>query len=274
MKPVILSTLFALVATPAVLAQPPHAAKVPHRVIRLPVSESTLHVEIDGADEAPALLLWNGAYCTTRMWDAVIPRLGDRFRVIRFDVRGTGQSDPGPAESYTFEQYGRDVLVLLDHLEIERADLWAMAWGSRAALAFAALHPARVKKVALFDASIGAADTEAQRRGREEALQLQKAQGIALFERPLGWDEHRDRNEAQKAIGAARKIRLPDLVPRLEMPLLVATGDHDPNLASSREIVSGAPQAKLVVLEAVGHGSVLQRPDLTTEVFLDFVSEP
>lgn len=54
------------------------------------------------------------------------------------------------------------------------------------------------------------------------------------------------------------------------MPVLVATGDHDPNLASSRELVSLAPNARLVVLKDVGHGSVLQRPDLAAQAFLDF----
>ena len=54
------------------------------------------------------------------------------------------------------------------------------------------------------------------------------------------------------------------------MPVLVATGDHDPNLEYSREIVETVPGARLVVMENVGHGSVLQRPDLTTRVFLEF----
>ena len=51
-------------------------------------------------------------------------------------------------------------------------------------------------------------------------------------------------------------------------PLLVATGDHDPNLASSRELVARIPGARLEVLEQVGHGSVLQRPDLAVQTWL------
>jgi pimeloyl-ACP methyl ester carboxylesterase len=55
------------------------------------------------------------------------------------------------------------------------------------------------------------------------------------------------------------------------MPVLVATGDHDPNLASSRDAVKLMPDARLVELENVGHGSVLMQPDLCTEVLLNFV---
>ncbi len=45
-----------------------------------------------------------------------------------------------------------------------------------------------------------------------------------------------------------------------------------PNLPSSRDLVAMAADAELVVMENVGHGSVLQRPDLATAIFTDFVA--
>ena len=51
---------------------------------------------------------------------------------------------------------------------------------------------------------------------------------------------------------------------------MVMTGDHDPNLDSSKEIVKQLTNAELVILEEVGHGSVLQRPDLTSKNFINF----
>jgi hypothetical protein len=48
------------------------------------------------------------------------------------------------------------------------------------------------------------------------------------------------------------------------------TGDHDPNLSSSKDMVSSSSTGELKVLENVGHGSVLQRPDLTVECFLEW----
>lgn len=53
----------------------------------------------------------------------------------------------------------------------------------------------------------------------------------------------------------------------------MAAEDYAPNLVSSRDIASRALNAELVVMSSVGHGPVLQRPDLTTEIFLEFVKQ-
>lgn len=229
-----------------------------------------LHAAVDGPSAAPALVLWNGALCSLRMWDRVMPRLADRFRVVRFDIRGTGRSSVSAQDDdqFCFERYAQDVRGLLDALDIARAHLWAMAWGSRAALAFAAWHPDRVITTSLYDASIDPADPQAQKAGAQRALAAQIAAGLPAFEKPEGWNLHDDLAIARRAMTAAGKITLEPLVGRLSMPLLVATGDADPNLVSSRRLVALAPAARLVVMPQVGHASVLQRPDLTTDIFL------
>ena len=206
------------------------------------------------------------------MWDTVVPKLEDRFRLVRFDVRGVGNSTPAedPASQYTFEQYAEDANLVLDALDVSRCHVWSMAWGSRAALAYSALNASRVISAALYDASIGAADTEAQKSGAQQALRLQIESGIDRFPRPKGWNVHPVPDAVPIALGAAARFDLRAAVPRLTMPVLVATGDHDPNLASSRELVELAPNARLKIFENVGHGSVLQRPDLTTEAFVEF----
>jgi hypothetical protein len=48
------------------------------------------------------------------------------------------------------------------------------------------------------------------------------------------------------------------------------TGDHDPNLSSSKDIANSSSTGQLRILKNVGHGSILQRPDLTLNNFLDW----
>ncbi len=240
--------------------------------MKIAVEGATLNYEIDGPSGAPAVLFWNGAWCTLRMWDHVVERLKDRFLLIRFDVRGVGLSSPAanPDTQYTFEQYAADANSILDREGIKRCHVWSMAWGTRAAIAYCSLHPDRVVSAALYDASIGRADVNAQREGHNEAVRLQVEAGIEPFEPPEGYTSHDNRDAVAPSLAAASKFDLVAAIPELTMPVLVATGDHDPNLASSRELVDKAPNARLEVFENVGHGSVLQRPDLTTSTFVEF----
>ena len=60
------------------------------------------------------------------------------------------------------------------------------------------------------------------------------------------------------------------MIEGLTMPIRIMTGDYDPNLHSSKKILQRLPSAELKILEGVGHGSILQRPDLTVENFIEF----
>lgn len=233
-----------------------------------------LHALNDGPASAPAVLFWNGAQCTAHMWDWVVERLRDRYRLVRFDIRGTGQSSPAKNDDqYSLEQYADDANKILDVLGVERCIIWSMAWGSRAALAYTALNPDRVTRAAFFDLSIGKADVKAQAEGRREALKKQDATGRARTPVPEGWNTHVNPESVASALGAAQYFDLTAAVPKLDLPVLIATGDHDPNLASSREAVRLAPNAQLTIMENVGHGSILQRPDLAVEIFEEFAAQ-
>ena len=197
-----------------------------------------------------------------------MPKLLDRYRLIRFDVRGIGESTP--SASYNFETYADDANRLLDSAGVTLCHVWSMAWGSRAAIAYCSLFPERVISAALFDASCGPVDGKAQREGASKAVAAQQKSGIELFPLPDGFNSHQYPDAVEAATTVAGKFDQYGALANLTMPVLVATGDHDPNLEYSREIVERVPGARLVVMENVGHGSVLQRPDLTTRVFLEF----
>lgn len=239
----------------------------------LEVRGATLNYETDGDAANPTVLLWHGAGCTLRMWDHVIRHLEHSFHFVRFDVRGVGHSSPtaDPDTEYCLPQYANDANDVLDAVGVATCHVWGMAWGSRAALAYCSLNSARVKSAAFFDLSIGAADVVAQQEQGRVARAKQQAAGMELQPLPPGWNQHQYPDEVPKALAAAGKFDLRAVVPGLNIPVLVATGDHDPNLTSSREFVDLAPNASLVVMQDVGHGSVLQRPDLTSEIYQEFV---
>ena len=91
---------------------------------------------------------------------------------------------------------------------------------------------------------------------------------------PEGWNTHDDIDSAKRALAAS--MRHPDLMPfvrNVKIPTLLATGEHDPNLASSERARAGFADARIEVLPHTGHGSVLQRPDFVIGRVGPFLSE-
>src|SRR5262245_26833965 len=82
----------------------------------------------DGSPSAPPLVLSNSLGTNAAMWDPQLEPLAARFRVLRYDSRGHGQSavPPGP---YRIEDLGRDLLALLDALGLERVRFCGLSKG-------------------------------------------------------------------------------------------------------------------------------------------------
>ena len=87
-----------------------------------------LNVSVDGRQSGPTLMLSNSLGCTLQMWEPQMKALGQVFRVIRYDRRGHGKSSvpPGP---YSMERFGRDVLAILDDLNIDKAHWCGLSMG-------------------------------------------------------------------------------------------------------------------------------------------------
>lgn len=82
----------------------------------------------DGADDAPILLLSNSLGTDMGMWEPQMAAWAQGFRVLRYDQRGHGASD-APAGGYSIDRLGRDVIELLDALQIETVDFCGLSLG-------------------------------------------------------------------------------------------------------------------------------------------------
>lgn len=111
-----------------------------------------LHYQIDGADDAPVLVLSNSLGTTLDMWLPQLPALTEKYRVLRYDTRGHGQSEvtPGP---YSIAQLGGDVIALLDHLKFPRVHFCGLSMGGMTGMWLAINHPARIDRLVLCNTS-------------------------------------------------------------------------------------------------------------------------
>lgn len=106
-----------------------------------------LYVETTGSG-AP-LVFVHGFSLDTRMWDDQWEPFAERFRVIRYDLRGFGRSAQ-PTDQYY--RHADDLAGLLDALEIERAHVVGLSLGGAVTLDFALAHPGRAHSIVLVDA--------------------------------------------------------------------------------------------------------------------------
>nr|WP_275300498.1 3-oxoadipate enol-lactonase [Pseudomonas sp. AF32] len=87
-----------------------------------------MHYSFDGPQDAPVLLLSNSLGTNLHMWDEQVAAFSEHFRVLRFDTRGHGRSlvTEGP---YSIEQLGRDVLAMLDALNLDKVHFCGLSMG-------------------------------------------------------------------------------------------------------------------------------------------------
>jgi 3-oxoadipate enol-lactonase len=108
-----------------------------------------LAYDIDGDDGAPTLLLGSSLGADAGMWRPQVGALRRHFRVVRYDHRGHGRS-PVPGGDYDLEDLGRDVLSLMDTLEVERVSYAGVSFGGMVGMWLAINAPERVDRLALI----------------------------------------------------------------------------------------------------------------------------
>ena len=107
-----------------------------------------IHYALSGATNAPVIVFSNSLGANFSMWDPQAADLEKKFRVLRYDTRGHGQSSvtPGP---YSIEQLGRDVLTLLDALNVQRANFCGLSMGGMIGMWLGLNAPSRIERLVL-----------------------------------------------------------------------------------------------------------------------------
>src|SRR5262245_29398617 len=84
------------------------------------------------------------------MWAPLAGRLAPAHRVVRYDLRGYGESTP-PVSSFAHHD---DLVGLLDALELDRATLVGCSFGGAVAIDTALAHPDRVEALVLLGSAL------------------------------------------------------------------------------------------------------------------------
>jgi len=112
------------------------------------IKDLRMHYELDGPPDAPALVLSNSLGTNLSVWDPQLPVFAKKFRVLRYDSRGHGQTSATQGE-YSVEMLARDVLHLLDVLNLERVNFCGLSIGGMTGMWLGVNAPQRLQRLVL-----------------------------------------------------------------------------------------------------------------------------
>ena len=96
------------------------------------------------------VVLHHGMAKNHKMWFGWVPIIARHYRVIRFDMRGMGQSAvPSPGYPWSLDNFANDLLGLLDGLQLGKVHLIGETVGGSISMRFATLHQERLISLAV-----------------------------------------------------------------------------------------------------------------------------
>lgn len=248
-----------------------------------------LAYRIDGNPNGPVLILSNSLMSSAAMWDDTLPALIDRYRVIRYDKRGHGQSEVTPAP-YSIPLLGADVVGLMDALGIAQAHLAGLSMGGMICQWMGANHPERVL-------SLGLCDTASEMPPRslwEERFAIARKEGIAgLVDGTIkrwfvaGFPEAEPAKIAavremilatplEGYIGCASAVRdmaQTTMLLKIKAPTLIMVGRQDPacTVEQSTVLLRMIPHAQMHIIDDAAHLSNIEKPAEFNRVLRNFL---
>jgi len=246
------------------------------------------YYELAGEGRA-VLVLSNSLGTNLSMWDPQMPQLTQRFRVLRYDTRGHGRSSVTPGD-YTIEQLGRDVVALLDVLELKRVHFCGLSMGGMIGMWLGVHAAERLARLVLSNtaARIGTKEAWNARIAtvRSEGM---KAVAAAVSERWFTPEFRAMRPQrvaqAQQMLensppqgyaancAAIRDMDQREEVAQITAATLVIFGAKDPVTppADSQYLVSQIRGAEVVELDAA-HLSNVEQAEAFTDAMCSFLS--
>jgi 3-oxoadipate enol-lactonase len=250
-----------------------------------------LRYELSGTGHIPLLLI-HELGGSLEFWDPVLPSFQQAFRVLRYDLRGFGMSEK--VTTLRLDDLLGDIVGLLDALAItEPCHVVGPALGAGIALAFAAQHPARLRRLVVSSPATGVPPERrdqslqraemVQRGGMRAAVEqsLNRSYPERFRDDPQRFEQYKRRwltNDPEGFAAINRMLTEMDLTQqysRITCPTLVIGCTYD-TIRPPHEIEPIARQipGARYIEAASGHFMPHQTPKLFLETALPFLQEP
>lgn len=241
------------------------------------------------------LVLLHAFPVDARMWHGVREPLSAKTRVITPDQRGLGRTSlPDTGREPSLDDAARDVIALLDKLELDQVILGGCSMGGYLTMAVLRAAPERVAGIVLIDTKAGA-DADDARDNRLDMARRVEAEGVGWLpdatlpalvgdttrdERPDVIETLRGLIAGQPPSGVAWAQRAmaarPDSAATLraaDVPALIVVGEEDTltRVEEAHALVEALPQATLDIVPRAGHLSPMEDPAAVSEAILSWL---
>jgi pimeloyl-ACP methyl ester carboxylesterase len=252
----------------------------PSRSGHLPINGLQLYYEAHGdlgASGTVPLLLIPGAFLSTDSMTQWVAGFATERPVIVFDQQGHGRTADTP-RPMSYEQFGDDAAAVLQALEVERADVMGYSQGGGVALQLALRHPQLVAKLVTLSATYRRdgwypsvlqgleglsgdlfADTQVGEAFRQHTADPAAFDAYIEKMRVLNFEDQNISDGQMRSIHARTMVIVGDtdgVTPEHAVAMFKLRGGGDEEAAATGAI-STVPQARLVILPATSHLSIL-----------------
>jgi len=267
--------------------------------LALPNGETLAYID-RGDRSGPTVVLIHGYTDNARDWVPMLPYLSKRYRLILVDIRGHGQSSK-PECCYTRLDFAYDIKLLLDALNVRKADIVGHSLGSIIAQTFAEYWPERTAHVVLISSTGGplpgrpkkpSFDFAAEIRKLKEPIDPDSPFMIAWWDSPTPVDPDFIRRQRKDAAGIPLRVWLAVLdqalpagnvygdlqstLPRLKAPTVLIWGSKDPIMEEDerQSLRDALPHARVKIFDGLGHNPFWEDPRGVAEAVNTFLDTP
>ncbi|MCK0473257.1 alpha/beta fold hydrolase [Halalkalibacter sp. APA_J-10(15)] len=247
----------------------------------------TLYYENQG--EGKPIIFTHGASWNHKQWHPQVKFFSNHYQTVVWDVRGHGQSSL-PVGKVDSEDFSKDLITLLDHLNIEKAILCGLSMGGHISLQTAIRYPERVEALIL----IGTPFTNSFNWYEKLLVPINRFSTRLIPMKVAGriqanmlskFNPH-NKNYIEEAFNMIEKnnwTRVWDAVTRMESgtdlvkvkcPTLLLQGDHDTMIMRQQKaMLEKITHSQLKIIKDAHHATNLDNPEEVNRVIQEFLSQ-
>lgn len=274
----------------------PHLLQTPNASGFAEINSARIYYELAG--QGPPLVMIHAGVADSRQWSQELAHFSRELRVLRYDMRGYGKSEPVAGDFNHLE----DLTELLEQLRFDQPLIvMGCSMGGGIAMDFALEHPSRVRALIMVGSAPTGLELEARTPAKFAEAEAAYARGdyerVAELETQIWFDgEGRapsqvDPDMRRLAYDMSRLVlrheakqlgnRLPDTrVPaakrlsELRQPVLVISGEHDtPYMrAAAAYMADNIPTARQQIMADAAHLPNMDHPQVFRRLVASFLS--